>query len=225
VSDTHPEVYISGGVLRSDLGYRPYSRGALGEAIGVDSCSLVERSQSRKGFVQNSGSTDFFTRSGSVGPTSDTFERSLVGQTCVVNHDSAVGPLQGSASMVAAGGLGDQSGVSIKPFSPSVLIFTDASNMGWGAHVGDKMLSGTWSLSEHVLHINCLELLAVTRAVQEAIPVMSGHQGPVGDGQHHSCVLYKETGRDTLSDTVSASRGAPLSSAGQSGQPPIVQGP
>ena len=39
-------------------------------------------------------------------------------------------------------------------------IETDASTMGWGACCGNFQTRGLWSLSERLLHINCLELLA-----------------------------------------------------------------
>jgi hypothetical protein len=67
-------------------------------------------------------------------------------------------------------------GISIKPFSPSVQLFTDASNMGWGAYMGDTMLSGVWSLQERQFHINCLELLAVIRAVELSVKELVGKE-------------------------------------------------
>jgi hypothetical protein len=67
-------------------------------------------------------------------------------------------------------------GVSVNPFSPKVQMFTDASNTGWGAHVGDKMFAGDWSTEEARMHINCLELLAVTKTVQEMLAELSNSQ-------------------------------------------------
>lgn len=43
---------------------------------------------------------------------------------------------------------------------------TDASNEGWDADVGDTVVSGLWMASEHVLHINLLEMMAVYGEVQ-----------------------------------------------------------
>lgn len=45
------------------------------------------------------------------------------------------------------------------------LITTDASLAGWGATWRSSTISGTWSLEEKSLHINVLELEAVTRAI------------------------------------------------------------
>ena len=40
-------------------------------------------------------------------------------------------------------------------------VFTDASNEGWGAHLGETIAKGVWSEPESHLHINFLELKAV----------------------------------------------------------------
>ncbi|XP_071081484.1 uncharacterized protein [Haliotis cracherodii] len=45
-------------------------------------------------------------------------------------------------------------------------LFVDASLEGWGAHFGDDQAAGLWSPVEKVLHINCLEMEAVIRAVE-----------------------------------------------------------
>lgn len=50
--------------------------------------------------------------------------------------------------------------------TPSVTLTTDASQSGWGAHLDDLSVAGTWSPTEKLLHINLLELLAVQKALQ-----------------------------------------------------------
>ena len=45
-------------------------------------------------------------------------------------------------------------------------IETDASKTGWGARCGDLQTGGPWSPKEATVHINCLELLAATLAIQ-----------------------------------------------------------
>ena len=68
------------------------------------------------------------------------------------------------------------SGIPIPPFQADYTIFTDASSQGWGAHMGDSKISGTWTLIDRKLHINCLELKAVTCALQHWAPLLQGHQ-------------------------------------------------
>ena len=48
---------------------------------------------------------------------------------------------------------------------PTVSISTDASLVGWGAHWGDRLLSGRWSRHETTLHISVLELRAIRQAL------------------------------------------------------------
>ena len=53
-------------------------------------------------------------------------------------------------------------------------MFTDASNIGWGAHLDNATCQGTWLAEEQHLHINCLEMRAVRLALLEfQVPQMS----------------------------------------------------
>ena len=47
----------------------------------------------------------------------------------------------------------------------SIQLFTDASNEGWGAHLDQNSTKGLWSDREKRLHINVLELKAVSLAL------------------------------------------------------------
>ena len=58
------------------------------------------------------------------------------------------------------------SGQHLHPLRHAVQIFTDASNEGWGAHLGDYTARGGWSVPESKLHINFLELKAVLLALK-----------------------------------------------------------
>ena len=58
------------------------------------------------------------------------------------------------------------SGIPIRTFQVDFTIFTDASTQGWGAHMGDSQISGTWTRTDRKLHIICLELKAVICALQ-----------------------------------------------------------
>ena len=68
------------------------------------------------------------------------------------------------------------SGILIRAFQADFTIFTDVSNQGWGAHVGDSKISGTWTLTDCKLHISCLEFKAVTFALQHWAPLLQGRQ-------------------------------------------------
>ena len=68
------------------------------------------------------------------------------------------------------------SGIPIRPFQADLTIFSDASRQGWGAHMGDSKISGTWTLTDRKLHMNCLEFKAVTHALQHWAPLLQGRQ-------------------------------------------------
>ena len=55
-------------------------------------------------------------------------------------------------------------GVPLSTPPPEVLLYTDASKEGWGAHFQDLTASGIWSKDESSLHINMLEMKAVLMA-------------------------------------------------------------
>ena len=57
-------------------------------------------------------------------------------------------------------------GQPLHPLQHALQLFTDASNEGWGAHLGDSTARGVWSVSESRLHINFLELKAVFLALK-----------------------------------------------------------
>ena len=54
----------------------------------------------------------------------------------------------------------------LHPQEHNTLIFTDASNQGWGAHFENLTVSGTWTRQETILHINVLELKVVFLALK-----------------------------------------------------------
>ena len=65
-------------------------------------------------------------------------------------------------------------GVPLTPFQQDILLVTDASNSGWGAHLENQMIHGEWSPSERKRHINQLELLAILKAVFHWTNVLRG---------------------------------------------------
>ena len=68
------------------------------------------------------------------------------------------------------------SGIPNRPFQADLTIFLDSSRQGWGAHMGDSKISGTWTLTDRKLHINYLEFKAVTLALQHWAPLLQGRQ-------------------------------------------------
>ena len=58
-------------------------------------------------------------------------------------------------------------GIPLHPLRHALQLFTDASNEGWGAHLGDCTAKGISSQPESKLHINFLELKAVFLALKE----------------------------------------------------------
>ncbi len=55
------------------------------------------------------------------------------------------------------------------------VVSTDPSNTGWGALCEGRPTFGSWSDAEGRLHINCLEMTAVCRALQTFLPDLKGH--------------------------------------------------
>ena len=56
--------------------------------------------------------------------------------------------------------------VSLAVPLPDLFLYTDASDQGWGAVLGDQRVSGLWSLEESSLSINHRELMAILLAVR-----------------------------------------------------------
>ena len=59
----------------------------------------------------------------------------------------------------------------IVPLSPDIIIFTDASKMGWGAVSNDVRTNGKWSAQEKMFHINVLELKGALLAIQALLKI------------------------------------------------------
>ena len=53
-------------------------------------------------------------------------------------------------------------------------LWSDASDVGWGAHLGDQVVSGHWSPEECLSSINHRELLAMFYALQHFLPLVRG---------------------------------------------------
>ena len=65
-------------------------------------------------------------------------------------------------------------GVSLELLHPLLLLFTDASDSGWGASLGEDQLSGLWTQDISRFSINHRELLAVVLAVRGFLHLLKG---------------------------------------------------
>ena len=65
-------------------------------------------------------------------------------------------------------------GVPIAPPQHQEILFTDASQVGWGAHMGDLTASGQWPHCLAQAHINLLELEAVWMALKQFVKAAEG---------------------------------------------------
>ena len=63
-------------------------------------------------------------------------------------------------------------GVSLEQVSPQLDLWSDASDVGWGAHLGGQVVSGLWSHKEAHSSINQRELLAIFYALQHFLPLV-----------------------------------------------------
>ena len=69
----------------------------------------------------------------------------------------------------------DRSGRLIRVPKPNLTLHTDASNEGWGAHVGERSTGGRWSPEEGEDHINVLELRAIRFGLQSLCEAREVH--------------------------------------------------
>ena len=69
----------------------------------------------------------------------------------------------------------DVSGKHLNVALPEVVLFTDASEHGWGAHVEAKTAGGRWTDVESQFHINVLELKAIFLALKALCRVKGMH--------------------------------------------------
>ena len=66
-------------------------------------------------------------------------------------------------------------GVRFGTPAPDLHLYSDASSLGWGAHLLDQNVSGVWSDQEKLLHINLLEMKALFLGLQAFQEDVAGH--------------------------------------------------
>ena len=77
-------------------------------------------------------------------------------------------------------------GVSLSLPAPDVSFFSDASDVGWGALVGEHHASGLWSPHQTTLSINLRELLAVQYGLRALEHLLVGLSVALFCEHHHS---------------------------------------
>ena len=86
-------------------------------------------------------------------------------------------------------------GVPLKTPLPDFLLYSDASDQGWGASLGNRHVSGLWSELEKVLSISMRELLAIHLSLKEFLPLISNKRvGVFCDNTTAIAYLKKEGG-------------------------------
>ena len=65
-------------------------------------------------------------------------------------------------------------GISLEQVSPQLELWSDASDVGWGAHLDEQVASGLWAPEDVELSINARELLAIERALLWFAPHLTG---------------------------------------------------
>ena len=72
--------------------------------------------------------------------------------------------------------LGDSTtrGVDFSLPVPDLNFYSDASDVGWGAIVGEHQVSGVWAPSQRELSINLREMMAVQKGLLEFSSLLRG---------------------------------------------------
>ena len=84
---------------------------------------------------------------------------------------------------------------------PDLFLFTDASDTGWGASLGDDRLSDSWSPLLSRFSINHRELLAVLFAIKGFLPSLRGRVVEVSSDNTTALAYLKKQG-GTRSSTL-----------------------
>ena len=85
-------------------------------------------------------------------------------------------------------------GVSLRQVSPSLDFWSDASDVGWGAHLGPLVASGLWDLGQASLSINARELLAIQHSLLHFQLSLRGHTVAVFCGNVTAVAYLRKDG-------------------------------
>ena len=90
-------------------------------------------------------------------------------------------------------------GVSLVQISPDLDFWSDASDVGWGAHLDSLTASGLWDQEQVALSINARELLAVQEGLHHFLPSLAGKAVSIFcDNSTAVSYLRKEAGTRSL---------------------------
>ena len=83
-------------------------------------------------------------------------------------------------------------GQPLHPLRHTLQVFTDASNEGWGAHLGDSTARGIWSEPESRLHIIFFGAKGSVSGPQEFRASLQGPDCSDSNGQHNRVFLHQQ---------------------------------
>ena len=120
------------------------------------------------------------------------------------------GPCQPSTAVAGLRFL--TSGIPIRTFQAELTIFTDAFTQGWGAHMWDSQISGTWTCTDRKLWPYQLSGAQGGSLCPTALgPSAPGPPGYDCYGQFNSSFVYQQTRRDPFPHLATFdSRASPL---------------
>ena len=101
-----------------------------------------------------------------------------------------------------------QQGVPLRINPPSHTIFTDASLSGWGSHVEPEglLFHGVWTETQSQLHINMLEMMAISMALKEALHTIKNSTVLVSTDNTTVVAYLRSSKCSTSHDSVSQHR-------------------
>ena len=89
-----------------------------------------------------------------------------------------------------------QEGVSLAQASPDLDFWSDASDVGWGTHLGREVVSRRWSLEVASLSINAWELLALERGFLHFLSLIAGSAVSVFADNSTAVAYLRKSGGD-----------------------------
>ena len=98
-----------------------------------------------------------------------------------------------------------QLGISLTQVNPHLDFWSDASDVGWGAHILDNAASGLWSLEKAILSINARELLVVEKGLLQFEHLLSNSTVAIFSDNYTALAYLRKQGgsRSTVLNAIS----------------------